>query len=155
MFVYSTSLSAAFWNSLSPLSVELKYHLQKARFKLSLGYSFKVIRAFPFSFMLASIWSTMESSPNYLRRFLNTYSLVSFILTLSIMKELVSTFLMVLREGFSGKAFFWISVKDCCCILKSFLLRSRSILTVASRLFKFSSWYCSVIALRNSSWALR
>ncbi len=155
MFVYRTSLSAAFMNSLSPLSVELKYHLQKALFKFSLGYSFKAIKALPFSFMLASIWSTMESSPNCLRMVLKTCSLVYFILTLSIIKELVRTFLMVLREGFYGKAFRLISVKATCSTLKTFLLSTRSMLTAASRLLRLSSWYCSVIAFKNSSCTLR
>ncbi len=80
MLVQRTSWSAARWNKLSPVSVVFKYHLQKARFKFSRGYSLRPISIFPLNFIVASSCSVIEARPNCLRKDLKANSLFYLIL---------------------------------------------------------------------------
>ena len=79
MLVYNTKLSAALWNKFSPVPVDVRYHFQKALFKLSLGYYFNPISIFPLNFksedklvlLLLPCWET---------KLLKKFSFLSFIL---------------------------------------------------------------------------
>jgi len=82
MLVYKTKLSAALWNRFSPVPVEVRYHFQKALFKLSLGYSFNPMSIFPLNFKSEDKLELLL--PNWVTKFLKKFSFFSLILLFNI-----------------------------------------------------------------------
>jgi len=83
----------------------LKCHLQKALFKFNLGYYFNAISAFPLTFKLVSIWSTIDPKPNYFIRVLKAIYFSDLIFIDTIMNELIKMFLIILSLGFYDEVF--------------------------------------------------
>ena len=92
--MYRTKLSETVWKRFYPDPVVVKYHFQKALFKLSRGYSLRFIRAFPFILISASIFYETEFRPTSFRMALKAYSFLSLTLKFNIIMELMRKFLM-------------------------------------------------------------
>lgn len=94
IFVYKTRLSAALWKRFSPEPVDIRYHLQKALLRLSLGYSFNPISIFPLNLRSDDILSTVELFPAKLFTIiLKADSFFSLILALISIERPKKTFL--------------------------------------------------------------